>query len=452
MDKIYNYFIEGLQDNVESRKLMERRIGAELKFPLVNPDGTAVDLETVCALWKYLQEKGWKPVKDKMTGKVIGATKPGPRNDTQAGCETGFCKTEFSLAHVSNLFDLTNQINQLREELREFCDRHDVLFLGYGIHPVTRPNKKLLMKKGRTTPWAKVFGSNRHISKKDGDDMHLLTINAASHVHVSVAKEEIVDAVNVLNGFAGAQLALTANSNVWRGKIDPRYKCVAEKFWDWWMPDKKRFGVPHKQFEDIQDYVETIADFKPVYVVRNKQPIILTDYDSFSEYFNSGRAKGVNTRGEEISFVPRNSDIDLHNSCYWYNARISRYYTVENRVNDQQPPEELVCISALTLGLISALEDANRELSNYDWSELRSCRDVACREGLNGKTGRIELKKLALRMLYIAKEGLLRRGLGEEVFLEPLQKRLCDLKCPADNARQIFQKGGPETLVEKCSI
>jgi len=452
MDKIYNYFMEGLEDSFESRKIKQRRIGAELKFPLVKPDGTAADFKTVCALWNYLQTRGWEPVKDKMTGRVIGAKKPGPRNDTYAGCETGFCKTEFSLAHVSNLFGLKKQIDELREELRQFSDEKGVLFLGYGIQPVTRPNKKLLIKKGRTRPWAKVFGSNRHIAKQDGDDMHLLTINAASHVHLSVSQDEIIDAVNVLNGFAGAQLALNANSNIWRGRVDPKYKCVAEKFWDWWMPDEDRVGIPKKPFRDIKDYVKTIAEFKPVYVMRDKKPVILNEYESFDEYFSSGKATGLNTEGKKIPLVPKNSDIDLHNSCYWYNARISRYYTVENRVNDQQPPEELVCISALTLGLISALEQAGKELSNYDWPQLRCTRDVACRQGLLGRIGNLELKKLALRMLFIAREGLLQRGLGEEIFLEPLQRRICNLTCPADKAEQMFQQGGAKTLVEKCRI
>lgn len=452
MDRIYNYFMERFQDSVNSQDYNQRRIGAELKFPLVNPDGTAASFETVCKLWDYLRSLGWRPVKDKMTEQVIGAKKPGQHNDTFAGCETGFCKTEFSLSHVANLFELKRQIDELRIGLKPFCERNNVYFLGYGVQPVTPPNRKLMMKKGRTSPWVKAFGSNRHVPKKDGDDVHLLTLNAASHVHVNVSLEEVVDAVNVFNGFAGAQLALTANSNIWQGRIDPNYKCVAEKFWDWWMLDTNRIGVPPKPFKDIKDYVRTVANFRPIYVIRNGKPIILQKYQTFHEYYRTGRAIGLDSKEREVSFVPQKSDIDLHNSCYWYNARISRYYTVENRVNDQQPSSDLLCVSALTLGLVSALPEAVKEVSGYEWGMLRKIRDVACRHGLRGELGEVQLNKLALRMLFIARQGLIQRGFGEEEFLRPLEERLCKLTCPADRARHLFQNGGIKSLVEKRKI
>jgi gamma-glutamylcysteine synthetase len=450
-DKIYKYFMERFHDALEVQSFTERRIGSELKFPMVNLDGTAASFDTVCGLWTYLESRGWKPVQDKMTGRVVGARKKGQQNDTVAGCETGFCKAEFSLAHVANLFDLQKQIDELRAELKPFCDKNKVCFLCYGIQPVSPPSKRLMIKKRRTSPWTKAFGSNRCIDEKDGDDMHLFTINAASHVHVSVSPEEAIDAVNVLNGFSGAQIALTANSNIWQGRTDPDYKCVAEKFWDWWMPDSGRVGMPRKPFKDIEDYVGTIVGFKPVYVVRNGNPIVLEKYETFEEYYRLGRAVGRDTREQEVSFVPDEGDIDIHNSCYWYNARISRYFTVENRVNDQQPPDALLCIAAMTLGLVSVLSEAKAVLSSYDWEILREAREVACREGLLGKVGdrEDELALIALRMWALARQGLIRRGLGEEKFLDPLERRLHASKCPADRAENLFESGGIDALLDK---
>lgn len=452
MDKIYMYFMERFRNALASQSSAERRIGSELKFPLVNHDGTAVSFDKVCALWDYLQSRGWQPVEDEMTGQIVGAKKHGQQNYTVAGCETGFCKTEFSLAHVANLFDLQKQIDELRAELKPFCEKNNIYFLCYGIQPVTPPSERLIIKKGRTSPWAKAFGSNRHIAKEDGDDVHLFTVNAASHVHVSVCLEEAIDAVNVLNGFSGAQIALTANSNIWHGQIDPHYKCVAEKFWDWWMPDSNRVGMPLKPFRDIEDYVHTIANFKPVYVVRDGKPIILEAYKTFGEYSKLGRAVGLNTQGQEVSFVPEESDIDVHNSCYWYNARISRYFTVENRINDQQPPDALMCIAALTLGLVSALPEAKEELCSYQWEMLREAREIACRQGLIGKIGEVSIAVIALRMWNTARRGLLRRGLGEEKFLKPLERRLCELSCPADQAEDMYESGGIDALVNSWRL
>lgn len=452
MDRIYDYFVDGFNNTLTQQDRRERRIGAELKFPLVNYDGTAASFETICALWEYLKSTGWQPVKDNMTGRIIGAKRKGLLNYTVAGCETGYCKTEFSLAHVGNLFDMEKQINELRKELQPFCKDNRVAFLCYGIQPVTSPCKKLMMKKGRTSPWVKAFGSNRHIPEAHGDDVHLFTVNAASHVHISVSLEEAIDAVNILNGFSGPQIALTANSNIWRNKIDPEYKCVAEKFWDWWMPNSNRVGIPVKPFADIKDYIHTVANLKPVYVVRNGKPIVLQKYRTFNEYYQTSRAVGINTDNKEISFTPDKTDIDLHNSCYWYNSRISRYYTVENRVNDQQPPDALLSASALTLGLVTTLAEAKEEISLYDWQTLRQMRQIACQYGLHSRKDTVPLIRLALRMLIIARLGLLRRGLGEEKFLIPLEERLCNFECPADKAAKIFIEGGISTLVNKWKL
>ncbi len=446
-DPIYEHFINGFEQAVSARNGTERRIGSELKFPLVNRDGAAASLKTIDALWEYLQKRGSQPVEDAMTRKVVGAKKSGEQNDTVASCETGFCKSEFSLAHVANLFDLDRSVRALRETLRPFSETHRVRFLGYGIQPLTPPSKRLLMKKGRTSVWDKVFGANRVLPPEDGDDVNLFTINAASHVHVSVSKEEAIPAVNVLNGFAGAQIALTAHSNIWKGRIDPQYKCVAEKFWNWWMPDAKRVGIPEKPFEDLEDYVRTIARFRPVYVKRVGKPIVLTRYRTFEEYYQSGRAVGLDPDGREISLVPQKTDIDVHSTCYWYNARLSRYYTVENRVNDQQPPDDLICIAALTLGLVSALPEAKEELARYDWEKLRAAREAACRDALKGRVDGIHLANLAERMLTLARLGLRRRGLGEECFLKPLEERLRKQTCPADNAARLFERGGIDALM-----
>jgi len=452
LNPIYEHFITGFEEGAAANKSGGRRIGAELKFPVVNADGTAVRKEIICDLWQYLQKRGWKPLTDALTGEVSGASTPGERNDTVASCETGFCKSEFSTAHVPNLFELSHQIDSLRKVLREFGERKGVCFLGYGIQPLTPPSKRLAFRKTRSSVWETALSSNRCIPREFGDDVHLFTINSATHVHLSVTPDEAVPAVNVLNGFAGAQIALTAHSNLWLGHIDKVYRCVAEKFWDWWMPDGSRVGVPPRPFNDLTDYVNAVASLRPIYVERAGRPLVLTKYETFDEYYHAGRAVGLDSDGREVSIVPAKSDIDLHNSCYWYNARISRYYTVENRCNDQQPPQDLICVAALTLGLAEALPEAEQVLAKLDWQRLRASRELACRAGLSGGRGSVYLADLAGHMLKLAELGLRRRGLGEEKFLAALEKRLRERRCPADEVEELFNQGSINALISERRI
>lgn len=446
-DPVCRHFLREFRKSLESRASSGCRIGTELKFPLVDMNGRAAKLDMVYKLWEFLRECGWRAIEDGVTRKVVGARKRGDENDTVASCETGFCKVEFSLAHVGNLFELEESISRLCRLLVPFCEKEKVLFLGYGIQPITPPSKHLLMIDSRSGVWDKVFGSRRLLPQGHGEDVNIFTINAASHVHLGLSYDDTIPAVNVLNGFSGGQIALTANSSIWKARIDSQYKCVSEKFWDWWMPNSERVGIPVRPFADLSDYVHTISQFKPVYVRRNGKPVLLPEYDTFKEYYESLRPAGVDPEGRKVTLAPEEQDINLHSSCYWYNARISRYYTVENRVNDQQPPGDLICVAALTLGLVSALGEAQEELRSYDWQALRRARDAACQDALAGRVDNLRLEDLSRRMLGIARLGLTRRGLGEERFLVSLENRLRQHECPADEAIRLYKTDGIRSLL-----
>jgi len=213
------------------------------------------------------------------------------------------------------------------------------------------------------------------------------------------------------------------------------------------MPEEGRAGAPERPFENLRDYVKAIASFRPVYVKRDGEPVLPRGYDSFEQYYNSAEANGKDVQGRARVLRPQPSDIDLHCTCYWFNARLSHYHTVENRVSDQQPPEDIICVSALTLGLASALPEACEELRSYDWGTLRECREAACRQALSGSVGQIGLPDMADRLLDIASLGLRRRDRGEERFLQPLAERVRLKKCPADHAARLFKDDGVSALI-----
>jgi len=432
-------------------KATQPRIGAELKLPLVRAaDGTAASREQVDALWRYLIERGWSP---QMEGKrVIGATLPGEQNDSVGSSETGYCKVEFSLAHVADLHALAANLDSLRKELHGFARENELQFLGCGTHPVTPPSAELRVKKERASVWGSIFRSNQVIPAEVGDDMDVFTVNAGSHVHVSLPPESVIDAVNVMNGFAPAQIAINGNGSVWRGAIDPDYLSVSEAFWDWWAPAKGRVGIPPQPFADLHHYVDRIAAMDLLYVKREGGPLTFPKSPTLAAFFDSPSFLVQTAEGDKVEVTPDSADLDLHNSCYWYNARISRYFTVENRVNDQQPPDAMLVPSAITLGLASALPEACEALSTYDWAELVEARVSAYHKGLEASVGSRPIKPLCESMLEVVELGLKRRGLGEERYLAPLKSRIQTGISPAQEANQLFQTGGIQKLIEARAI
>jgi glutamate--cysteine ligase len=463
------YFLEKFRE-IQSRRNLKgrgRRIGSELKFPLVNPDGTAAGSETTRALWDFLSSRGWSPLEDPHSGETIGATMQGELNEHRASCETGYCKVELSLAHSGDLLSLGRTVDGIKGLLREFSESTGAAFLGFGLQPVTPPSKTLLMKKSRNLFWDRIFGGNSHIPPGEGTDVHLFTINASNQVHIDVTVDEAVDAINVFNGIAGAQVALTANSNIWKGRVDPNYKCVGEMFWDWWLKDSHctRYGVPERRFSSLEDYFFHILGFTPVYVRREGSPVGLPRCRSFLDFYAcgdadgppcesaaEGRACGVDAGGGQARVEGIEQDLDRHFTFFWHNARLSRYYTLENRINDQQPHQEMMAIPALTLGVMENLSDAVPFMEQYPWETLRQARVEAARNGLQGKVREIELRSISEEVVAIAEKGLKARGLGEEVFLAPLRERLEGDFCPADRAADIFRAEGPAGFVRRTRV
>jgi gamma-glutamylcysteine synthetase len=445
-ERIYRHVLDGFERAVQDGG--RRRVGAELKFPFVKDSGEAVERETVDALWAHLVRRGWRRDTDTAGGPVVGARRAGECNDTVASCETGYCKVEFSLAHAADIHGLRRELDTLEADVRPFLDAHGVRLLGYGIQPVTAPSADLLMRKMRASFWDKALPSNRVLPPEKGDDVHLFTVNACSHVHVSTTPREAVRLVNVLNGLAGAQLSVTAHSNVVTGWDPPPYKCINEKLWDWWEPVRGRVGVPEAPFADLRDYVTRVSALRPIYVKRAGRPVLLSGhYERFSDYFAESEALGATPEGERCVLRPSLEDIAVHHSCYWYTARISRYFTVENRVFDQQAPDALLAPAALTLGLACAAEEAWEEVSSHAWATLRETREQACRAGMDWRLNGTGAASLAGRMLEAAELGLRRRGRGEESFLAPLQRRWREGTCPADDVAALGRDDWPRGLL-----
>lgn len=452
-DRLFDHYIKGFRSACESRTSTDIRIGAELKFPLVQPDGSVAPRDACDALWHHLYTHDWAPLHDDADGIPIGGRKLGAHNDSLASCETGYCKPEFSLAHVGSLNELADAVDDIRAIARSFREEYNTHLIAYGIQPVTSPSRDLLMKKSRSSLFDHLFVSHNVIPEERGHDLHLFTVNACSHVHVSVTPENAVRAVNILNGFAPAQIFLTGNSSVWSNRVDPTYCCVNERFWDWWIDDTSRIGIPPRPFTDIHDYLSTICALKPVFVRRDGIPYRIDHYSSFLDYFTHDSPHGYDLEGTRHALAPTVDDLDYHSTCYWYSARLTRYFTVENRANDQQPPDALCAIAALTLGLLCAAEEAQEELNSMSWDTIRAAREPACRLD-PGSEWREFLTTSARRMLAIALLGLTRRGHGEEHFLAPLQKRAAEehVRAPGHAAADLFTQSTPDTFVTTYSL
>jgi gamma-glutamylcysteine synthetase len=428
----------------ERKGQVRRNVGLETKFCLTRRSGKAASPHDVEELWYFLGSEGWKIVMDSYLQKPVGVERLNNGKVERLASGTGYSKIEFSLAYEDNLYKVEENLLGIRSILSRFTETHDLVFLALGVQPLTPPERWMTLKKTRHLFWDKAFKSGK---------VHLFTITADSQVHVDVSIAESSDALNVFHGLTGAQIALTANSTVWNGKIDPHHKDVKEIFWDWWLPGDERIGVTSRKFESFEEYIHRVCSFRPVFVMRDGESIGIYNYKSFREYYESGNsACGIKIDGTEVALKPCLEDVDLHDTFYWYDARLSRYCTLENRTNSQQPPTEVMTVPALTVGLMENLGEAVDLINRYNWGELVESRMSAIRYGLDAKVGNRSIRNICESMLEVAENGLKKRGLGEEFFLVPLWERLEDGECPSDRVRRCFREGGIRCLVKEYAF
>lgn len=445
MGEVLDHWEESFEEKEKERQGKHRNIGVELKFPVVDRDGQAVSPEVMTALWEFLGEEGWDVITDPHYKQPIGATYPGDPADDLAGTETGYCKMELSLGYKGNLWALEKRIGALAELLEKFREKQEnnLYFLCFGIHPVTPPSDQLMTKKQRNLFWNKAFGNQR---------VNLLSITCSNQVHADVAVEEAAAALNVFNGLSPVEIALNANSNIWNGKIDPEYKALSVNFWNRWLPNSPRVGMTPRRFGNLTDYTVFISGFKPVYVRRKGRYYGIGHYASFAEYWAAGKkATGEDEYGERVQLVPQEEDFDLHYTFCWNDARLSGYYTLENRLNCQQPPHRLMVPAAFTLGIMEKLLPAQSLVDSFDWEDLEEARSDAVNNGMQANIAGEEMKELCREVLQLAQKGLEARELGEEKLLIPLWESLDTSTCPADHAREILSKQGLKAFLEAHS-
>jgi|GEM_PF-525718 len=445
LDEVLGHWKEDFEEKEQEREGRIRNVGIELKFPVVDKEGRAVSPGVMTDLWEFLGEEGWDVITDPHYKHLIGASFPGEPADDFAGTETGYCKMEFSLGYKGNLWQLDERIHALAELLEKFRQRKEenVYFLCYGIHPVTPPSDDLMTKKQRNLFWHKAFDNRR---------VNLLSITCSNQVHADVAVEETAAALNVFNGLSPVEIALNANSNIWNGRVNPECKALSLNFWNRWLPNSPRVGMTPRRFGSLTDYTVFISGFKPVYVKRKGQYYGIGHYASFAEYWAAGeKAIGVDEYGVRIPLVPQKEDFDLHYTFCWNDARLSGYYTLENRVNCQQPPHRLMVPAAFTLGIMEKLLPVQSLVDSFAWGELEAAREDAVNKGMQANLNGEKIKELCQEVLCLAQKGLEQRKLGEEKFLVPLWESFETTTCPADHAREIFARNGLRDFLEAHS-
>ncbi|MFI1016644.1 glutamate-cysteine ligase family protein [Streptomyces sp. NPDC020965] len=451
-----------------------RRVGLELEFPVVeNATGRGLDRAGARRLWHRLAEldASWSTTVESITGAVTGVHRTAGGFTEQVNTDTGICTVEVSLAPRESIGEALDAADIVLRQLQSLLGAMGHTVLCAGIQPRTWTDPARKTQKD----WYLLLARRWHF--------HHWFVPLASHqVSVDVSAGESARVVNMLSGLAGVFTALTAGSPVARGSLQPWKEM---RNWVWHtrsgrVPAREALytsnSIPVTPYADVGAYLEHYWD-SPVYFLTNLKS---GGYDvagdrSFRDLLLAEEpVPARRLDGERVRVVPDRTVLDRIHQYGWpaaklhyaFDARtdldgvraaltggsIGEYFDehavncyVENRTCGVAPYGEEGVAAALTLGLVEQLDDAEAVLKQSSWDEWRRLWTRASEHGLAaedaGSLGTVR------ELLDIARRGLCARGVGEEVFLDPLFARLERRETPADRMIAAFRAGGVPRLI-----
>lgn len=438
------------EEYLQGLKYSQKRIiGAEIELEAVQENGRAVTWKQVSNFFTNLIKLGWEAVRDRKRGPIIGvkhsATKHGLNDYILT--DTGYCLIELVLAPEYDLHKVKVRYKKLLKLVIQTGEKNKIKFLGYGIQPITKPSFKLLSPKKRNVFFRRLSKSPEYRAGT--------TIIASNQSNINMKNpEELINCLNVLLMIVPIQIALFANTPIWAGKLHPRYKAIRPIFW-YGAYEPWRVGMPMRPFRNIEDYFRHIWGLGTFLVIRNEKYYEVEGKPPFTFYLQYG-GYGKEVDGQKrIKLTPNRDDIIYHNGFVWWDCRIKTPYNsvyIENRVCPTQPPGEQMTVFAFNLGIVENLEGVKKALRGLSWQDFLDARYSAMTQALRGKIANQSISEVALRVLKAAQMGLKRRGLGEEIYLDPLWERISQKESPADKLIKIYKKEGIKGLIEYTTL
>ncbi|MBO1075088.1 glutamate--cysteine ligase [Roseomonas marmotae] len=365
------------------------------------------------ALLEGLQAKGWAPILD--NGNPIGLT----RGQASISLEPGG-QFELSGAPLPDLHAGWAELQNHLEETREVAGPLGMGFAPLGFHPLATRDEMPWMPKGR-------YAIMRQYMPRVGAmglDMMLRTCTV--QVNLDFGDEaDMVEKLRVSLALQPLATALFANSPFAEGKPNG-FRTLRGRVWTETDPD--RTGIPAVAFEQgfgFERFAEHVLDVPMYFIMREGRWI-----DCAGASFRQFIARGLPDRPDIQATMGDWAD---HVTTVFTDVRLKRF--LEMRGADAGSPEMLHALPAFWTGLLydAAAQKAAAALVR-DWPvvDLQALRLAVPAGGLTTPFRGRGLREVAADALAISRDGLRARGLGEEVYLAPLEEIVATGETQAD--------------------
>lgn len=424
-DKLFDKFIKPTEQK-------KNFIGIEIEIPIINLDKTAVDFDVVHKVTDKFQKQydGFKKDGIDYEGNVFSLKNN--NNDDIFCYDCSYNNIEFAMGREKDLFSIYDRFCDYYAFTKECFEEFNHTLTGMGINPYRKYNKNQPIPSERYLMLyhhLKSFKNYRNVPMHFHDFPEYGMFSSASQVQLDVYKDELVKTINVFSKIEPIKALLFSNSVL----VDENkhVTCFRDALWEYSTHGVNphnigMYDVDFKDLDGLQAYLESLN----IYCVMRDGAYINFPSMNLLEYFKRDYVRGeIYNNGEyrEIEIKPCINDIKYLRPFKFINLTFRG--TVEFRSVCTQPIRDSMSVAAFHLGLKENLDELEELINNdnviyqkgYTAGELRK---LLIQDELPAFIDKNELCKLTYDVVDLADSGLKERGIGEEVFLNPLYERI----------------------------
>ena len=400
-------------------------IGIELEYPIVNLEGKATDIEIVKELFRYLSS-----VLKFTVEKVDDFGNPiqllDPVSQDTILFEVAYTTVEFAFGRAKSIQEVEERFRDYMDLIQKKLGETNHAIVGSGIHPYWEESENQPVAYPRYQMLMAYLNLSRKVTESD---LHQFPEYGAficgSQVQLDVSKSNYLRVINAFTQIEAAKAYLFANSEFSGADWDT--KISRDIFWEKSMHGiyPENVGVNARLFKDEADFFDYL----------NHSAIFTAERDGQTYYFYPIQARDYLTTpeihafaldGEEILLYPQEEDFQTHRS-YQYQDLTTRG-TIEFRSVCTQPLNRTFASAAFHLGLLLNLDKLEAYLQKVPFfttfgRDYKSLRRQFSKKRLTDEeeTAIVEFSK---ELLFLAEEGLEKRGKQEMTYLQPLKEEL----------------------------
>ena len=424
-------------------------IGVEIEIPIINLDKKAVDFDVVHKVTDkfHSQFSDFKEDGIDYDGNVFSLKNN--NNDDIFCYDCSYNNIEFAMGREKDLFSIHDRFCDYYAFTKECFEEFNHTLTGMGINPYRKYNKNNPIPSERYLMLyhhLKSFNNYRNVPMFFHDYPEYGMFSSASQVQLDVYKEDLVKTINVFSKIEPIKALLFSNSVL----VDDNkhVTCFRDVLWEYSTHGINphnigMYDVDFKSLDDFEAYLESLN----IYCVMRDGAYINFPSMNLLEYFKKEYVRGeiyCNGKYREIEIRPCINDIKYLRPFKFINLTFRG--TVEFRSVCTQPIRDSMSVAAFHLGLKENLDELE-ELINDDYAIYHKgytageLRKLLIQDELPSFIDKNDLCKLSRDIVDLANIGLEERGIGEEIFLNPLYERIKQHRNPGKDIITSMHNG-----------